>query len=146
MARAEVSTTIKRPVEDVFAVLSNPENSPKWSSASLEAKITSSGTFGVGSTARTVSKFLGRRLESEMELTEFEPNRKFAAQSKSGPFPFQISTTLERIEGGTQVNTTIEAEPGGFFKLAEPLIVRMAKRQFQSDLDNLKDLMEANAL
>lgn len=40
----------------------------------------------------------------------------------------------------------MELEPGGFFKLAEPLIVSMARRQFQSDLDNLKDLMEANAL
>ena len=54
--------------------------------------------------------------------------------------------TFEPMDGGTRVNTTIEGEPGGFFKLAEPLIVSMSKRQFQSDLDNLKDLMEANAL
>ena len=40
---------------------------------------------------------------------------------------------------------TIEAEPGGFFKLAEPLLT-IAKRQFQNDLDNLKDLTEAHAL
>ena len=146
MAKAEVSITIKRPVEDVFAVLSNPENSPKWSSASLESKTTSAGPIGVGTTTRSVGKLLGRRIESESEITEFEPNRKFAAQSKSGPFPFQSSVTFERIEGGTRVNVTIEGEPGGFFKLAEPLMVRMVKRQFQGDLDNLKDLMEANAL
>ena len=146
MAKAEISTTIKRPVEDVFAVLSNPENSPKWSSSSLESKKTSPGPMGVGTTTRSVSKLLGRRIETESEVTEFEPNRKFAAKSKSGPFPFQASMAFEPIEGGTQLNFTIEAEPGGFFKLAEPLIVRMAKRQFQSDLDNLKDLMEANAL
>ena len=41
---------------------------------------------------------------------------------------------------------TLEAEPGGFFKLAEPLVIAMAKRSFQGDLDNLKDLMEADAL
>ncbi len=146
MAKADVSTTIKRPVEDVFAVLSNPENSPKWSSAALECKITSAGPIGVGSTARTVSKFLGRRLESESELTEYEPNRKFAVQSKSRQFPFQASMTFEPIEGGTRVNVTFVAEPRGFFKLAEPLVVSVGKRQLQSDLDNLKDLMEANAL
>ncbi len=146
MAKAEVSTTIKRPVEDVFAVLSNPENSPKWSSSSLEAEQTSPGPIGVGTTARSVGKFLGRRIESESEITEFEPNRKFAVQSKSGPFPFQASMNFEPIEGGTRVNVTFVAEPGGFFKLAEPLVMSMAKRQFQSDLENLKDLMEANAL
>src|SRR5437870_9835769 len=115
MARAEISTTIKRPVEDVFAILSNPENSPQWSSSSLESTKTSAGPIGVGTTTRSVGKLLGRRIESESEVTEFEPNRKFAAQSKSGPFPFQTSVTFERIEGGTRVNATIEGEPGGFF-------------------------------
>jgi len=146
MAKADVTTTIRRPLEDVFAVLSNPENSPKWSSASLESKKTSEGPIGVGTTSRSVSKFLGRRIGIEMEITEFEPNRKFTSHSMSGPFPLQATVAFERIEGGTRVNATIEAEPGGFFKLAEPLIVSMAKRQFQGDFDNLKDLMEANAL
>ncbi len=146
MAKFDVSTTIKRPVQDVFAVISNVENNPKWSSAALESKQTSAGPIGVGTTARFVGKLLGRRIESESEVTEFEPNRKYSWQSKSGPFPIKGSVTLEQIEGGTRVNTTVEAEPGGFFKLAEPLIVIIAKRQFQSDLDNLKDLMEANAL
>ncbi len=146
MATFDVSTTIKRPVEDVFAVLSNVENNPKWSSVALEAKKTSEGPIGVGSTARFVGKFLGRRIESESEVTEFEPNRKYSWKSKSGPFPIKASTTFEQIEGGTRVNTTAEAEPGGFFKLAEPLIMSMGKRQFQNDLDNLRDLMEANAL
>ena len=146
MAQVEISTTIKRPVEDVWAVISNVENNPKWSSAALEAKQTSPGPIGVGTTARFVGKFLGRRIESASEVTEFEPNRKYSWQSKSGPFPLKASTTFEQIEGGTRVNTTAEGEPGGFFKLAEPLIVSMGKRQFQSDLDNLRDLMEANAL
>ena len=146
MATFDVSTTIKRPVEDVFAVISNVENNPKWSSVALEAQQTSPGPIGVGTTARFVGKFLGRRIESESEVTEFEPNRKYSWQSKSGPFPIKASTTFEQIEGGTRVNTTAEADPGGFFKLAEPLIMSMGKRQFQNDLDNLRDLMEANAL
>jgi len=146
MARAEVSTTIKRPVEDVWAVISNVENNPKWSSFALDAKQTSPGPLGVGTTARFVGKFLGRRMESESVITEFEPNRKYTWESKSGPFPLKGSTALEQIDGGTRVTGTIEAEPGGFFKLAEPLVVSMAKRSVQGDLDNLKDLMEANAL
>jgi uncharacterized membrane protein len=146
MARADASTTIDRPVEDVFAVLSDPETSPQWSSASLESKKTSEGPIGVGTTSRSVSKLLGRRIETELEITEFEPNRRFVLHSKSGPFPLQATVNFERLDGGTRVNVTVEAEPGGFFKLAEPLIVRTAKRQFQNDLDNLKDLMEANAL
>ncbi len=146
MAQMEISTTIKRPVEDVWAVISNVENNPKWSSAALEAKQTSPGPIGVGTTARFVGKFLGRRIESESVVTEFEPNRKYSFESKSGPFPIKGSNTVEQIEGGTRVTAAFDVEPGGFFKLAEPLVMSMAKRQLQGDLDNLKDLMEANAL
>lgn len=146
MAQMEISTTIKRPVEDVWAVISNVENNPKWSSAALEAKQTSPGPIGVGTTARFVGKFLGRRIQSDSVVTEFEANRKYSFESKSGPFPIKGSNTVEQIEGGTRVTATFDVEPGGFFKLAEPLVMSMAKRQLQGDLDNLKDLMEANAL
>ena len=146
MGKAEVSITINRSVEDVFAVLSNFEHNAKWSSATIEDKITSPGPIGVGSTARLASKFLGRRFENDAEITEFEPNRRVAMRSTSGPVQVLGTLTVESVGGGTRVNTTFEVKPGGFFKLAEPLVTRMAKRQFESDLANLKDLMEAHAL
>lgn len=146
MATLEISTVINRPVEEVFAFVSNPENSPKWSSLSREVTITSAGPIGVGTTYRSVVAFLGRRIEGETEITEYEPNRRFAEQSKSGPFPIENRTTFERVDGGTRVNFTTVAEPGGFFKLAEPLLVSMIKRQFEADFANLKDLLESHAV
>ena len=41
MATLEISIVINRPVEDVFAFVSNPENYPKWFSGSREVQITS---------------------------------------------------------------------------------------------------------
>lgn len=146
MGKAEASITINRSVEDVFAVISNFEHNARWSSATIEDKITSPGPIGVGSTARLASKFLGRRFENDAEITEFEPNERVAMRSTSGPVPVRGTLTVESVDGGTRVNTTFELEPGGFFKLADPIVTRMAKRQFESDLANLKDLMEARAL
>ena len=146
MAKVEISTVINRPVEEVFAFLSNQDNNPKWQSGAVEVKKTSDGPIGVGTTWRSVGTFLGRRIESEEEITEYEPNRKYTTKSKSGPFPFESRTTFERVESGTKINLVAEAEIGGFFKLAEPLVVSMGKRQFEADLANLKDLMEAHAV
>lgn len=147
MAKVEFSTiTINRSVDDVFAVLTKLEDTPKWSSTAIEVTITSAGPIGVGTTARYVDKFLGRRIESEVEITEFEPNRKLSMHSTSGTFSFRGSVTVEGSGEGTRVGGSFEAEPGGFFKLAEPVLVRIGKRQFESDLANLKDLIEANAL
>ena len=146
MATIEISTVINRPVEEVFAFASNYENNSKWISGVIEVKKTSEGPIGVGTTYRTVLTFLGRRVESEAECTEYEPNRRYAMKSTSGPFPVENRTTFERAEGGTWVTFSTVAEPGGFFKLAEPLLVSMVKRQFEADFANLKDRMEAHAL
>jgi hypothetical protein len=36
----------------------------------------------------------------------------------------------------------LQGEPGGFFKLAEPLLARMLQRQWDTNLANLKDAIE----
>jgi uncharacterized protein YndB with AHSA1/START domain len=146
MATFDVGTTIKRPIEDVFAILSDFANGPKWSSGAAEPPTkTTDGPIGVGTTWHGVGKVAGRRFDSDFEFTEFEPNRK-VAMTLTKPFPMTSTVTFETTAGGTRVSQTVVGEPGGFFKLAEPLVVTMAKRQFQNDLDNLRDLMEANAL
>jgi len=145
MARIEASVVINRPLEEVFAFVGNIENNPQWQSSVLESRATSEGPIGVGTTYRYVSQLLGRRIETDGEITEYEPNRKYSFKSTSGPFPIEGGFTLEAAEGGTKVTLAAEAEVGGFFKLAEPLVIRMMKRQFEADVGNLKDLLEAQA-
>ena len=146
MARFEIGTTIKRPVEDVFAVLSDFSNGSKWAAGMPEpAKKTSDGPIGVGTTWHGVGKAVGRKIESDIEYTEFEPNRKIVFTTMK-PFPVTNTVTFESVGGGTRVSQTVEARPGGFFRLAEPLAVTMTRRQLQNDLDNLRDLMDAHAL
>ncbi len=146
MLKIEISTVINRPVEDVFAVASNPEGYLKWSPGLVEVKKTSEGPVGVGTTWRLVRQALGQRLEGDLELTEYEPNRKFTLDSKSRPFPGEARWTFDAVEGGTRVSVVLQAEPGGFFKLAEPLLRSFTKRTMETELANLKELMEAHAL
>ncbi len=143
--KIETSIVINRPVEDVFAILSNVENNPKWSNVFLDARKTSDGPIGVGTTWQIVGRAFGQPIEAEAQVTEYEPNRQWA-QTQSGPIPAKIWQTYEPVEEGTRVNVALEAEPGGFFKLAEPLLKTMMKRGIATDLANLKDLMEAHAL
>ena len=109
------------------------------------AKRTSDGPIGVGSTWHAVGKVVGRKIETDFEYTEFEVDRKIA-YTITKPFPMTATVMFEPVADGTRVSQTIEGEPGGFFKLAEPLVLKMSQRQFQNDFDNLRDLMEAHAL
>jgi hypothetical protein len=54
-----------------------------------------------------------------------------------------ISIAFALVEGGTKVTFRGEGDSGGFFKLADPLVSRMAKRQLEADAANLKDLLES---
>jgi hypothetical protein len=48
----------------------------------------------------------------------------------------------EPAADGTRVIETVEVEPGGFFKLAQPLLVRQQQSQMEKDLKKLKELLE----
>jgi uncharacterized membrane protein len=143
MTRLETSVVINQPIEEVFAFVADFEKSPQWMSELMEAKQTSEGPAGVGTTLSGVANPLGRRAESTQEVTEYEPNSKFAIKSTSGPVESKDEYTFESVNGGTKVTRVVEAEMGGFFKLAEPLVVRMMRRQFETNFAHLKDLMEA---
>ena len=145
MARIQVSAVINRPVEEVFAVLSNDENRPKWSSTTIDVKKTSEGPIGIGTTWRSVERIFRRRIERESVFTEYEPNRKITQKSTSGPVPFEVRLICEPVEGATRVIVIAEVQPSGFFKLADPLFERLRKRQFEIDLADLKQGLEAHA-
>ena len=143
MVKVELEVIINRPIEEVFSFMSNVENDSQWSTGAVETKLTSEGPIGKGSTFEEATMFLGRKIEMTGEYTEYIPNKKFVCKSISGPFPAEGSYTFEEVDGGTKVTATIEVEPRGFFKIAEPLLIRMFKRQSEAELANLKDLLES---
>lgn len=144
MAKIESSVTVNRPIEEVFTFVTDIRNSTKWMSGVLEAAQTSSGPMGVGATYRFNIEVMGRKLETTGEVAVYDPPSKYAWKASSGPFPMSGSTTCEPVAGGTLVTDTIEVEPGGFFKLAEPLLIKQQRGQVEKDMKRLKELLEAS--
>jgi uncharacterized membrane protein len=143
MGAFEMSIVINRPVEEVFAFLSNLENEVKWRREWIEARNTSEGPLGVGATFLLVSTFLGRRVEVVYEVTEYEPNRLTAWKAVSGPLPLTFRRIFERVEDGTRVTISYDGEMRGLLKLMAPLFVSMGKRQLAGDIPKLKQVLEA---
>lgn len=139
----EVSTMIRQPIEKVFEYVTNVEHHAQWQTATLEDKILSEGPLGMGTTIHHVGKFLGRRIENTSEVTEYEPNTNFAYKTVSGSLPVEMRYRFESVEGGTRLTLTAGGETGRFFKLAEPIVARSAKRLLDEDLIRLKNILEA---
>jgi uncharacterized membrane protein len=145
MAHFEHSVVINRPVEEVFEYMLDIHKVAQWRSGLVESEKTSEGPTGVGSTWREVETFLGRKMDSTNEMTEFEANKRFSYKATSGPIPLEGGFTFESVEGGTRVTASFDTELGGFFRLAEPIVMRMARRQMEADFANLEDLLESQA-
>jgi uncharacterized membrane protein len=146
MSMACASITIDRPIDEVFAVISDVENDPKYSSQVVEAQRTTPGPIAVGSRGQIVTKVMGRRVASTGEVTEFEPYRRYGWRLTSGPVPLSGSITFSIGDCGTQVDATIEATPRGLLRIAGPLFAAIAGRQLWRDLTTCKKLMEAGRL
>jgi uncharacterized membrane protein len=143
MATLTANVVINQPIEDVFTFVTDVNNAAKWQSGIIEAKATSNGPIGVGTTYQYVVQVLGRKIETEGEVTAYEPPKRYAWKSTKGPFPLSGGTTFEATPEGVRVVDTVEAEPGGFFKLAEPLMIKQQQSQMEKDLAKLKQLLES---
>ena len=141
MVKFEVSTHVNRPLAEVFAYMSNPANLSEWNSV-IEEATPSETPMKVGTRIQTKSRFLGRKIEATFEVSEFEPNKRVVTKTEK-PFALTQTNAFAAEGGGTKVVTTLEGEPAGFFKIGEPILARIAKRQFQTQLDTAKELLEA---
>ena len=54
----------------------------------------------------------------------------------------ETTVTYEPVDGGTRVHQVAKGDPRGFFKVAEPVLVKLVRRQLKGSLENLKDLLE----
>jgi uncharacterized membrane protein len=143
MIRNENTVVIRRPIEEVFACVSDLQNSPKWQKGLVEALPISTGPLGVGAQYTGVRKFMGRRVESVIQFTTYEPNKKIVFKSISGSMPMETSFRFESTVEGTRLTTIIELQPAGFMSLAEPLIASGLRREMDANFGDLKDLLES---
>ena len=146
MTRGKVLVTIDRPIDDVFAVLSDAEQTPLWYPETVEERWLTDGPLGVGSRRLAVTKSFGIRTENEAVLTVYEPNEKLVIEGVDTPVPFEISIDFSPEPDGTRVNWDVEMTPNLLMKPIVALTFGPFLRQLQRALNNLKTMMEAGEL
>lgn len=141
MTTFETSVVIARPLDEVFAFTTDISNNIKWQKILVDAGLTKGDAIDVGSTYRYTVKFMGKRIETEAVVTDFQKNRLFSAKALRGPVAGEFQLEFEPVPAGTALTTRCRAELG-FFRYTKPLALRLAKDQYRRDLDALKDILE----
>jgi uncharacterized protein YndB with AHSA1/START domain len=134
---------IRRPVREVAAYATNPENAPRWyvNIKSMEWK--TPPPVRLGSRMAFIAHFLGKRMSYTYEVADYVPDARLVMRTAEGPFPMETTYTFERAaEGGTRMTLRNCGAPSGFSKLLGLVMVPAMRRANAKDLAKLKEVLE----
>jgi uncharacterized membrane protein len=134
----ENTIRIDRPIEEVFAFLSDFENLPKWNYYVLEVRQLSDGPIGVGTTYHQVRK----TDEQDFRITEFEPDHTVAVKTLPQSSP-RLEMRFTLYEEG---NTTLVRDEWKLETRRPAILEKLAGGRVRSavaeNLAKLKELLE----
>lgn len=140
------TTTIDRPIEQVFAFLADGTNDKKFSPRVQEIEKTTDGPPGVGTVYTSTVKDAGMKSSREFELTEFERPTKirWAERSKNSITVPAGGYDLEPAgDGATKMTIFNDFEGHGIGKVVLPLAARAAKKDADAFAGRIKAAVEA---
>jgi uncharacterized protein YndB with AHSA1/START domain len=139
----ETDVHVARPIEEVFAFVSNPLNFPLWNSAVRAVRKTSGGESGVASTYSMERDLPGGRAVNELEVVASDRPRAFAIRTTAGPTPFLYRYRFEAKNGETSMQLDAQVELPGAAALLPQLARRAIKKGVDDNLATLKQILEA---
>jgi carbon monoxide dehydrogenase subunit G len=145
--RFEGTAVIERPIEEVFAFLSDGANDPKFSPRVQSIHKTTDGPPGVGTVYRSTVKDAGMTTQREFEITEFiAPTRiRWAERSRNTVTAPEGGYDLAPVGEGTRLTVFNRLEGHGLVgRLLAPLALRAARKDADAFAGRIKAAVEAS--
>ena len=146
MISLDLTTHIYRPLPQVFSIVATPENDFQWQYATLHSSQISGSTMGVGALFHVTGHFLGHRIESTYEVTEYVPNESYGFQSRSGPLDSHTLYTFEVSKATTRISMSARVKIGEWFKPGDCSVEKKIRKQYKENLALLKGVLEAERI
>jgi carbon monoxide dehydrogenase subunit G len=129
---------VERPVDEVFAFVSDFRNVPKWNYYVLQVTKTSSGPVGAGTTYHQVRK----TDEQDFRIVTYRPDRQVTIQTIPPSKPaFEMRFAFEPEGSGTRITDEWKLDTGRL-ALLERLGAGRIKSAVLENLGKLKQLLE----
>ena len=140
MQRVDGSARIPAPPDEVFAYLADLDNVAEWQGGVTDARRTSVGPMGIGSTAIVVRNLMGQRLEAPLTVNEFDPPRRLGIGSEVSGVKAQAVLTLAPADEAraTDLAFSMEIRGSGFTSFMEPMIASAARGDIEASLERIR--------
>jgi uncharacterized protein YndB with AHSA1/START domain len=141
----ETSVRIERPVEEVFAFVSDPLLFTQWNSAVQAVHGTSGETGELGSTYSMQRQIPTGQVENDLEVFAREEPNEFGIRTTSGPTPFVYRYRFASHGADAVVHLDASVELPGVAAVLGPLAARGVRRGVDANFAALKRVLEASA-
>jgi len=142
MVKFSADLYVNRPVEKVFAWLTNAQNQAKFDKTSLAMDLLTPPPWQAGSQFRELRNLGGRKTEVLSEIIKFEANKLFVIRSKTGA-NWLGTWSFEPEKSGTRLRWTGQMTMKGFARLIEPIIARQMRSQIDEQFSALPRIIES---
>lgn len=131
-----VEAHVARSPEDVAAYMFDPRNDPEWITG-IERVDIPVAPVGVGTETHRLARFMGRRIDYVLRVTELIPDRLLVMQSVRAPFPMGVTYGVQPDGSGSRVSLGVTGGYGVLMRLARPIVSRQIRRSLEADLSQL---------
>ena len=144
MIRPSASITIGASPRSVIEFIADPASAPRWMKALEVSEPLTPGPIRAGSRFREIQSAGGERIETICEVTEYDPERRYAWRSVSeGPARYGGGfTATPTADGGTELRYEGWAETTGRLAQREEAWARQAQRDAEAELAAIKAAIE----
>jgi uncharacterized membrane protein len=142
MIHIEGEIDINRPVEEVFDVVADERNEPRYNPRLLWVEKLSSGPIGRGTRFRAATKTMGRPVEMTIEFTDYQRPRHLGSSTHMPTMEIEGALSFDTVPQGTRMRWSWELQPQGVLRLLTPLITLMGRQQEETIWAGLKRFLE----
>ena len=132
--------------EIIFDAVSNIENLPNTSPEIVAIELLSETRSGVGTRFRETRLHKGKEMITELEVTEYEPNKHVRMVADSHGTIWDTAFTLQPAGAATRLSLTMDARAHKLLpRLLNPLMAGVFRRGMNKHLETVKAHCEAIA-
>jgi len=142
--RVKSGVHVNKPPAEVFAFLCDPDRIAQWQASSHEVRghrgTTGQGKLQRGSAVQDRRNILGKEIDAEWEVVDFDQDRRVVFRIIRGPISWEATFTLEPEDGGTHLSGEAGGDLGQL-PMNDNAARRSAQRMFDTDLETLAHIL-----
>lgn len=145
MSAFEMSIWIDRPLQEVYAFISNPPNAVQYNDTIKDGQKLTEGPVRVGSQFAETRLVNGKEEQAELTVTECDPPQTFGIRNETIGIKVTYTYHLSPENNGTRLNWQCEVESAGLRRALLPVIAALLKQEDGNHLGKMKSLLEKAA-